>query len=288
MDVLDHLVLADARTTAFARTGACGRLERERPGAHVWRRRRAWRGSARRPGPGFARAGWPALPYEVESSRHQPAEGGPGGSPRFTTHALLPHDADLLRQCGPAPRPRLHDRAGRRRGARPPAAGRGRPVPDGHRRARAEDRAVGPQGRAWTPRTFVDGVAAGFQDAVRRPARLATTTSSAPPRRATARPSRRSGARVGRTGRPLQGQVRGLVLHHRRALRAGDAVGGRQALSRPAAASVEWLEEENYKFRLSKYQQPLRRALPTPARTSSCRRRATTRCWPSSSAASTT
>ena len=53
---------------------------------------------------------------------------------------LLHHDADLLRQRRPAPRPRLHDDRRRRARALPPHARRRHAVPDRHRRARPEGR----------------------------------------------------------------------------------------------------------------------------------------------------
>ena len=55
-------------------------------------------------------------------------------------HGLLRHDADLLRERGAAPGPRVHDDRRRRPGAPSPPARRGRLLPHRHRRARRAGR----------------------------------------------------------------------------------------------------------------------------------------------------
>ena len=75
-----------------------------------------------------------ALPDALRAPPHDPA--------------VLHHDADLLRQRRPAPRPRLHDDGRRRARPVPPHARRRHPVPDRHRRARPEGRGGREQARA--------------------------------------------------------------------------------------------------------------------------------------------
>ena len=75
---------------------------------------------------------------------------------------LLRHHADLLRQRGAAPRPRVHDDRGRRARAPPSPARRGRVLPHRHRRARRAGRA-GRRARGLTPQELADRNAARFQ-----------------------------------------------------------------------------------------------------------------------------
>ena len=67
----------------------------------------------------------------------QVAAGAGGAVPIASAdHGVLRHHADLLRQRGPASGARVHDDRGRRRRPASAAAGGGRVLPHGHRRAR--------------------------------------------------------------------------------------------------------------------------------------------------------
>ena len=124
---------------------------------------------------------------------------------------LLPHDADLLRQRGPAHRSRVHDDHGRHHRPPSPPARRGRLLPDGHRRARRARSPTRPSARG-APRasrpTSSRRASATSAASSTRP----TTSSSAPPTPSTRPRCSAILQRAARHGRRLQGQLRGLVL----------------------------------------------------------------------------
>jgi methionyl-tRNA synthetase len=158
---------------------------------------------------------------------------GPGpylraGEPDDRRAIFFRHDADLLRQRPAAFRARLHHRGGRRAGALHAARRLPRQIPDRHRRAWPEGRALG----------------AG--------------------RRHDAAAIHRPGVGALSRGDPADGhQQRRFHPHDRgeaRARRRGEAFYEESELvdgKAPTGAEVEWLEEENYFFRLSNWQQRL-------------------------------
>ena len=95
------------------------------------------------------------------------------------------HDPDLLRQRPAASRPRLYDGGLRCAGALHAARRAPRQVPDRHRRARPEGRAIGAARRACRRRNSPTGFPAAFRDMAPAARTSATTISSAPPSRAT-------------------------------------------------------------------------------------------------------
>ena len=107
----------------------------------------------------------PARDGRPRPRRGSPAAGGDRASLAFAADGLLRHDADLLRQRGAAPRPRVHD--DRRRHPRPPPspARRGRVLPHGHRRARRAGRAGRRAARASRRRSWPTATPQRFQDA---------------------------------------------------------------------------------------------------------------------------
>ena len=124
---------------------------------------------------------------------------------------LLPHDAHLLRQRGPAHRPRVHDDHGRRHRPPSPAARRGRLLPDRHGRARRQDRHVRREGGADAARARRHPVGE-----VPRPGRRPRRHLRLLHPHHRPRPRGRGPADPGphaRDGRRLQGQLRRLVLH---------------------------------------------------------------------------
>ena len=101
-------------------------------------------------------------------------------------HAVLRHDADLLRERRAAHRARLHDGRGRRPGPVAAALGRRRRLPHRHRRARAQDPAGGRGARRHARRSWSTATAARFRDDVGRPRhhlRRLHPHHRAPPRR---------------------------------------------------------------------------------------------------------
>ena len=108
---------------------------------------------------------------EVAHTIIQPNAWGPCARGRVASPVMtryVPHHADLLRERRPHLGHALHD--DRRRRARPlaPAARRRRPLPHRHRRARPQDRRRPPRPPAVTPQEFADEIAPHFQDAWER------------------------------------------------------------------------------------------------------------------------
>ena len=161
---------------------------------------------------------------------------------------------DLLHQRPTPYRPRVHDDAGRC--DRPVAAadGGGRVFPDRHRRARAEGRARGAEGRPRDTRVRRRGRRAPSGRCART-CRSRTTTSSGRPSRAITPRRRRSGTASQKAGDIYKGEYEGWYcsvdeLFVPEAQLVDDKC--------PTCGSkVERLKEESYYFRLSKYQQPL-------------------------------
>ena len=158
----------------------------------------------------------------------------------------------------------LHDGRRRRARALPPRALRQgeRLLPDRPRRARAEDRAHRARARRWSRRP----TATRSPRSSRRPGSASasrTTTSSAPPSRATRRRSPRCGSGSQAAGDIYAGRVRRHVL---RRLRGGQDRGRRRSSrtarrsARSTGTPVERVKEKNYFFRLSKYARAAARA----------------------------
>ena len=207
-----------------------------------------------------------------------------GAAVAFVADVLLRHDADLLRQRGAAPRPRVHDDRRRRHGPPPPPARRGRLLPHGHRRARRARRRRGRARRASTPQELADRNAERFKALDAACSTPPTTSSSARPTPSTSRRVQEVLQRVHDNGYVYEGTYEGWYcprcadfkteneiddgnrcpIHH---IELDARAGGElllQALRLPGARS---------------------RSSTPSGRTSSCRASATTRRSPSSAAA---
>ena len=169
-----------------------------------------------------------ALPASSQSTRSRAsrsataarAASGRGGRDATSTlrgrgrRTLLSHDADLLRQRGPAHRSRVHDDHGRHHRPPSPPARRGRLLPDGHRRARRQDRRLGRARGAHAARAGRHAVGA-LPRPRRRARRLLRLLHPHHRPRARGRGAA-DPDRAARLGRRLQGQLRRLVLHGQR------------------------------------------------------------------------
>ena len=194
------------------------------------------------------------------STSHEPDDDA--DDPSLTmSHDLLHHDADLLRQRRPAPRPRLHDDRRRRARALSPHARRRHAVPHRHRRARPEGRGGREQARADAAAARRSGRAAvrrDLEDARHRRA----TTSSAPPTRSTSSVVASCGSGSASTT---------PTTSTSRRTRAGTASAARRSTPRASSSRtattwmcavhktpVDWIDKErSWFFRLSKYAEPL-------------------------------
>ena len=204
---------------------------------------------------------------------------------RLERRALLHHHSHLLRQRRAPPGARLHDHRRRHPGALPPPEGRRRLLP--HRRGRARQ-----QGRPGRGRARPHAAAA------RRPAGAALPGARAPAQRhqRLLHPHHRPRARGLRAAvrRAPEGGRRHREAHLRRPLL--HRLRGLLVRARPGADGTcpdhgikpVWLEEENYYFLLSKYQDRLAEFFRAQPRLREAAGRATTRPCRSSSRASTT
>ena len=120
----------------------------------------------------------PASAASAQRRRHEPDDSDDDRS--LPDVDLLHHDADLLRQRRPAPRPRLHDDRRRHARALSPHARRRHAVPHRHRRARPEGRGGREQARADAAAARRSGRAALRRD-VEDARHRRTTASSARP-----------------------------------------------------------------------------------------------------------
>ena len=178
---------------------------------------------------------------------------------------VLRHDADLLRQRRTAPRPRLHDDRRRRPHPLAPPARRRRQVPHRHRRARPEDPAGGRRRRALARRSSPTG------------------SPRASPRRGSALEHRQRRLHPHHRTAPLRARVAELL---QRCYDAGDIeldlYRGKYCVRCEAYYTddellpgglcpihklpVEEFEEENYFFRLSRFERPPARLVRRPPR----------------------
>ena len=171
--------------------------------------------------------------------------------------------------------------AGRRPHPLAPPARRRRLLPHRHRRARPQDpaggRGAGPRARASSWRS-VAGVFREEWDAARhRLRRLHPHDRAAPPQGGAGVPAAHLRRRRHRA-RPLRGSLLRLVrgvLHRRRARR--------RQLPDPRSPGRA-RDEENYFFKLSRYERPAARVLRRASRSGAARARAATRCSGSSAA----
>ena len=135
------------RVIARARRGPRRRGRRAAPARPRVVRRRRHRGLAGEPR--SSRCSRPATSQrEHDHDDHEPETTTTHDAGPARSHDLLHHDADLLRQRRPAPRPRVHDDRRRRARAVSPDARRRHAVSDRHRRARPEGRGGREQARA--------------------------------------------------------------------------------------------------------------------------------------------
>ena len=151
----------------------------------------------------------------------------------------------------PAPGARVHDDPRRHDGALAPAPGRRRVPPHGDRRARRQDRPGGGQGRRSRRRRTPTRVSGRSGEAWAGSA-SATTTSSGRRSPATRRRCRRSSRSSGTPARSTSGGTAGTTAS------AASASTPRRRSSTASARTIRrpltWIEEENYFFRMSKYQ----------------------------------
>ena len=171
--------------------------------------------------------------------------------------SLLRHDADLLRQRRAPHRARLHD--DHRRRARPlaPPARRRRQLPHRHRRARPEDPAGGRGRRASTPQEFADAHRArSSREAWERLdianddfIRTTEPRHQRGRRRAAAARATTPATSSSTSTRASTASLRG-VLHRGRAARPATC-------ARSTSARSSDFEEENYFFRLSRFEDRL-------------------------------
>ena len=195
--------------------------------------------------------------------------------------------SDLLRQCDAARRPRLHDdRRGHPR-APPSSARRGDLLPDGHGRARLEHRAVARGGAVSIRRSSSIGTQPSSVEMTQQDRTSPTTSSSARPTSVTKRlvpgvPC--SGSTT--PGEIYEGTYAGLYCSRCESFYTeAELVDGKC----PQHGTVpEYVEEKNYFFRLSAYQDRLLDSVRRRTRSSCCRSFATTRRAASSSRGSTT
>ena len=218
--------------------------------------------------PASARPGRPRWPPRSARPRATAPTGRPsrGGTGRraartnpirlgFVAEALLPHHADLLRQRGAAHRPRVHDDHGRHHRAPSPPARRGRLLPHGHRRARLQLVASAAEaGR--TPREHADLNAERFRDlggVVDATYDFFIRTTDPEHDAAVERVMER----LRESGRRLPGHATraGTAPRARRFYAEAELHEGR--LCPIHSTPVEWLEEENWFFRLSAYRDRL-------------------------------
>ena len=178
---------------------------------------------------------------------------------------ILHNDADLLRQrCAPH-RPRLHDDHRRRPGPLPEARRQGRLLPDGHGRARPEDREGGRR-KGVTPQALADSVVGPVPGPLESPRTSPTISSSGRPRPSTSRASR-SSSRSSST----------RATSTRANTRDGTASPTRTSWPRTCRCEEDGVKicpdcgkkatvvaEETYFFRLSAYQEPLLESLRRP------------------------
>ncbi len=168
---------------------------------------------------------------------------------------VLRHHADLLRERRAPHRARVHDGGGRRAGPVAAALGRRRGVPHRHRRARAQDPAGGRGPRRHPAR--VGRHATARCSAPRGTTSTSpTTTTSAPPSPATSGRCRSSssGSTTPATSSSTATRASTAWAASSTTRRTSSTTA---CAARSTAPSVEHVTEENYFFRLSRYEDRL-------------------------------
>ena len=155
----------------------------------------------------------------------------------------------------PAHRPRVHDGRRRRAHALAPAVRRRGLLPDRHRRARPEGAAGRRGAGASTPKELVDETAAHVPRRRGTRSTSPTTTSSARPSRATTRRCRSSCRRstTRATSSSARTKASTACRARRTTPRTSSSTGNCPIHGRP----VEHVTEENYFFKLSRYEDRL-------------------------------
>ena len=182
----------------------------------------------------------------------------------MTADALLPDDADLLRELDPAHRARVHDHRGRHRRAPSPAA-RGRHVlPHGHGRERLEERRASAEEAGVDPKEFVDRLVEEHWRPLPGASRRRPTSSSGRPMRATTASSRSSSSGSTTTATSTRAPTRACTASRARPSTPRPTLP--TACAPTHGTPLEWIEEKNYFFKLSAYQERLLEHLRRAAR----------------------